>query len=156
MADKHSPEARRRNMAAVKGKNTKPEMRVRRALHGRGFRYGLHNKALPGKPDLVLPKYNAVIFVHGCFWHAHDCPAFSWPKTREAFWREKIGGNQVRDAANIEALLASGRRVAVIWECALKGKHKPGFEDVIDTLSDWLQHGDKQPHLSLAGRPPAD
>lgn len=138
MADKHTPEARRRNMAAVKGKNTKPEMLVRRALHGRGFRYGLHNKTLPGKPDLVLPKYRAVIFVHGCFWHKHDCPAFTWPKTREDFWRAKIGGNVVRDAANIEALLASGLRVAVIWECTMKGKRKLPFDAMIDTLEAWL------------------
>lgn len=126
-------------MAAVKGKNTKPELLVRRALHARGFRYGLHNKHLPGKPDLSLPKYGAVIFVHGCFWHAHDCPAFSWPKTREDFWREKISGNAARDAANIKALRARGLRVAIVWECAMKGKHKPAFDDIIDALADWLR-----------------
>ena len=147
MADKHSPEARRRNMAAVKGKNTKPEMMIRRALHARGFRYGLHNKHLPGTPDLSLPKYGAVIFVHGCFWHAHDCPAFSWPKTRDAFWREKIGGNAVRDAANIAALLEAGLRVAVVWECTMKGKAKWPIEDIAQALADWLR-GD-QPRLTL-------
>ena len=147
MADRHTPDARRRNMAAVKGKNTKPEMAVRRALHGRGFRYGLHNKTLPGKPDLYLPKYGAVIFVHGCFWHAHDCPAFSWPKTREDFWRAKIGGNAERDKANIDALLSRGLRVAVVWECAIKGKNKRSPEAVADDLSLWLR-GDG-PRLDL-------
>ena len=149
MADRHSPEARRRNMSAVKGKNTKPEMLIRRALHARGFRYGLHNKTLPGKPDLTLPKYNAVIFVHGCFWHSHDCPAFSWPKTREDFWRDKIGGNKQRDGRNLEALLNDGRRVAVIWECALKGKNKPPFETVTGALTEWLKDPDAPPHLNL-------
>ncbi len=147
MADKHSPEARRRNMAAVKGKNTKPELAVRRALHARGFRYGLHNKTLPGKPDLYLPKYRAVIFVHGCFWHAHDCPAFSWPKTREAFWREKIGGNAARDAANIAALFDAGLRVAVVWECTMKGKAKRPIDEIADALADWLRSG--APALTL-------
>ena len=147
MADKHSPEARRRNMAAVKGKNTKPELAVRRALHARGFRYGLHNKTLPGKPDLYLPKYRAVIFVHGCFWHAHDCPAFSWPKTREAFWREKIGGNAARDAANSAALRGAGLRVAVVWECTMKGKAKRPIDEIADALADWLRSG--APALTL-------
>ena len=138
MADRHSPAVRRKNMAAVKGKNTKPEMMIRRALHGAGFRYSLHRKDLPGKPDMVLPKYKAVIFINGCFWHGHDCPAFSWPKTREAFWREKIGGNIKRDRRNLELLHTSGWRVAIVWECALKGKRKRSVETIVNRISAWL------------------
>ena len=149
MADKHTPEARRRNMAAVKGKNTKPELQIRKALHGRGFRYGLHNKTLPGKPDLTLPKYGAAVFVHGCFWHGHDCPAFSWPKTREDFWREKIGKNKVRDAANLQALLTARLRVAVVWECAIKGKHKRPVDEVVDALAAWLRDAGGPARLEL-------
>jgi DNA mismatch endonuclease (patch repair protein) len=105
-------------MAAIKGRNTKPEMRVRSILHALGYRYRLHRKDLPGKPDVVLPKYHTVIFVHGCFWHCHDCP---WgkvvPKTRAAFWSNKRGGNVLRDGKHRAALEATGWRVVTIWEC---------------------------------------
>lgn len=138
MADRHSSEIRRKNMAAVKGKNTKPELMVRRGLHGRGFRYSLHRKNLPGKPDLTLPKYDAVIFVNGCFWHGHDCRAFSWPKTRQAFWREKISRTIERDNENNKLLIEQGWRVATIWECTLKGPNKFGIEKVTQGLSEWL------------------
>jgi len=125
-------------MAAVKAKNTKPELMVRRALHARGFRYTLHRKDLPGKPDIVLPKYKAVIFVNGCFWHGHDCSAFSWPRTRADFWRNKIEGNIARDLRN-EALLSESRwRVATVWECSLKGKTKRGISSVADEIETWL------------------
>jgi len=147
MADRHSKEARSRNMAAVKSKNTKPEMLVRRGLHGMGYRYGLHYKNLPGKPDLVLPKYKAVIFVNGCFWHGHDCPRFTWPKTREAFWRDKISVNKDRDLKTFEALENLGWRIALIWECALKGKYKPKPETVLIALSDWLQSDQLQLYI---------
>lgn len=139
MADRHSKEVRSRNMAAVKSKNTKPEMLIRRGLHGMGYRYCLHRKDLPGKPDLVLPKFKAVIFVNGCFWHGHDCPRFSWPKTREAFWRDKISGNKDRDLKSYKALERIGWRKAVVWECALKGKYKLEPETVLSALSEWLK-----------------
>lgn len=113
-------EVRSRNMAAIKGKDTKPEMLVRRALHRAGFRYRLHVRELPGRPDIVLPKYRLVIFVHGCFWHHHRCPAFVWPKTRAAFWREKIEGNAKRDRKVRAALRASGWTPIVVWECELE------------------------------------
>ena len=93
-------------------------MIIRRGLHARGFRYRLHERRLPGRPDLILPKYHAVIFVNGCFWHGHECALFKWPKTREEFWREKIGSNIARDKASSEALNGAGWRIAVVWERA--------------------------------------
>lgn len=125
-------------MAAIRGSDTLPELIVRKALHARGFRYRLHTKELPGKPDIVLPKYNAIILVHGCFWHGHDCRLFKWPKTREEFWREKIGRNQARDTAVGLELGAGGWRLAVVWECALKGRGRLPLSHVIDSLSAWL------------------
>ncbi|GER23584.1 very short patch repair endonuclease [Zafaria cholistanensis] len=122
MADKITPEARSRNMAAVRSTNTKIEVAIRRSLHSRGFRYRVNVKQLPGKPDIVLPRYQAVIMVHGCFWHGHDCPLFRWPKTRQEFWEEKIGGNQARDERVVKQLTEAGWRIATVWECALRGQ----------------------------------
>lgn len=136
-------------MAAIRRADTKPEMLIRRGLHARGFRYRLHDRQLPGRPDLTLSKHNAVIFVNGCFWHGHDCPMFRWPATRQEFWRAKITGNLERDVRNIAALLSSGWRVALIWECALKGRGKLPPEAVIDSLIDWLCSGGKR--LTLEG-----
>nr|WP_170335650.1 very short patch repair endonuclease [Ruegeria arenilitoris] len=144
MADVHDRQTRSRNMAAIRGEDTKPELIIRRGLHARGFRYRLHGRKLPGRPDLVLPKYQAVIFVNGCFWHGHQCPLFKWPKTREEFWRNKIGGNVARDQKNFAALQAADWRVATVWECALKGKGRQNVADVIDTLSQWLSCGDAE------------
>jgi DNA mismatch endonuclease (patch repair protein) len=118
MADVHTPEQRSRNMAAIKGKDTKPEKRVRSALHALGYRFRLHGAGLPGRPDIVLPKHRTVIFVHGCFWHSHNC---RWgrvvPKTRAGFWEEKRRGTSERDVRNIKALEAAGWRVRIVWEC---------------------------------------
>ncbi|WP_367646976.1 very short patch repair endonuclease [Ruegeria arenilitoris] len=144
LADVHDRQTRSRNMAAIRGEDTKPELIIRRGLHARGFRYRLHGRKLPGRPDLVLPKYQAVIFVNGCFWHGHQCPLFKWPKTREEFWRNKIGGNVARDQKNFAALQAADWRVATVWECALKGKGRQNVADVIDTLSQWLSCGDAE------------
>ncbi len=138
MADVVDPATRSRMMSGIRGKNTKPELTIRKALHARGFRYRLHCK-LPGKPDLCLPKYRAVIFVHGCFWHGHDCHLFKWPKTRPAFWREKIGRNRAVDSLALTALSQAGWRVATVWECALKGKTRLQLEDVIASLDRWLR-----------------
>lgn len=126
-------------MSGIKGANTKPEMIIRSGLHKRGFRFRLHDKKLPGKPDLVLRKYNAVIFVNGCFWHKHDCHLFNWPKTRQAFWREKIEGNAARDEKNVQALLDASWRVMTVWECALKGKTRRPEDEVIEILCAWLE-----------------
>lgn len=125
-------------MRAIRGKDTRPEMYVRKALHAAGFRYRLHSRDLPGKPDLVLPKYRAVVFVHGCFWHQHNCSMFKMPTERRDFWREKITGNATRDAATRQKLLDQGWRVAIIWECALKGRNKLPAESLVRTLAEWL------------------
>lgn len=121
MADTMTPEQRSRCMAAIKSNDTKPEMLVRRYLHAKGFRYGLHNKKLPGSPDIVLRRYKTVIFVHGCFWHGHEnCKYYRMPKSNVEFWRTKIGRNRTRDERNIQDLKKQGWRVIVIWECQLK------------------------------------
>jgi len=121
MADVHSKEIRSYNMSRIKGKDTKPEMLVRKFLHKNGFRYRLHAKDLPGKPDIVLPKYKTVIFIHGCFWHGHEgCRYFVVPKTRTEWWLNKINGNIANDAVAENALLAAGWKIITIWECELK------------------------------------
>ena len=99
-----TPAVRSRMMSGIRGKNTKPELLIRKALFAQGFRYRLHDKLLPGKPDLVFPKYHAVIQINGCFWHGHDCSLFKWPSSSSEFWREKITGNRQRDAANCQEL----------------------------------------------------
>ncbi len=139
MPDVHDPATRSRNMAAIKGKNTKPEIRIRKELFRRGYRYRIHEKNLPGKPDIVLPKYKAVIFVHGCFWHGHDCSLFKVPQTRTEFWMEKIRGNRERDIRSQRALLQMGWRTCTIWECATKGSFKLSVDDIGELVSDWLQ-----------------
>jgi DNA mismatch endonuclease (patch repair protein) len=129
MGDVHEPEVRSYNMSRVKGKNTKPELKVRSALHSRGLRFNLNGRSkgglLPGKPDLVLPKYRTVIFVHGCFWHAHeDCKYFKFPETRRDFWKKKLMSNRRRDQQNVIDLKEGGWRVLVIWTCELKTSEK--------------------------------
>jgi len=118
---KETPEQRSRTMRAVKGADTAPEMAVRRMAHQMGYRFRLHRKDLPGKPDLVFPRLRKVVFVHGCFWHGHACARGARaPKANAEYWRVKIARNRFRDAANITALEAKGWRAAVIWECELK------------------------------------
>lgn len=138
MADVHEPETRSYNMSQIQGKDTKPEMLVRRFLHSNGFRYRLHVKNLPGKPDLVLPKYNSVIFVHGCFWHAHeDCKYFKIPQTRTEWWKEKLFGNKERDERNIEELEGQGWNVIVVWGCELKPqKRKVTLKSLVEKLTN--------------------
>ncbi len=138
MTDVVDSKTRSRMMAGIKGKNTRPEILVRSALHMRGFRFKLHDKTLPGKPDLVLPKYKAVINVHGCFWHGHDCKFFKVPSTRTDFWLSKINGNRSRDGLQKEALLEQGWRVLTIWECALRSKKPDNLHSTIDQISIWL------------------
>lgn len=152
MADVHDKATRSRNMAAIRGKNTKPELLVRSALHRAGFRFRLHSD-LPGKPDIVLPKYKAVIFVHGCFWHRHDCPAFKQPGGENAaFWRAKLDRNVERDLEVAAQLDALGWRQLIIWECALRGKRKLLVEEVVRQIAGWLksesQTGELPPQIS--------
>ena len=138
MADIVSKTTRSKMMSNIKGKNTVPEILIRRALHKRGFRYRLHDKRLPGKPDMVFPKYKAVIQVHGCFWHRHNCHLFKWPSTRKRFWKEKISSNVERDTRNLMKLNQSGWRILIIWECALKGRYRLTEVGVIDKTVLWL------------------
>lgn len=121
MTDVVDNKTRSRMMSGIKGKNTIPELKIRRFLHKHGFRYGLHKDTLPGKPDLVMPKYKLVIFINGCYWHRHDnCIYTTTPKTRTGFWSKKLSDNKKRDQRNYEALIKHGWRVLVIWECGLK------------------------------------
>lgn len=138
MVDVVDPATRSRMMSGIRGKNTKPELLIRKALHARGFRYRLHCD-LPGKPDICLPKHRAVIFVHGCFWHGHGCHLFKWPKTRPEFWRGKIERNCEVDRAAEEKLAQAGWRVGDVWECALKGKTRLPLADVVHNLDAWLR-----------------
>lgn len=137
-----TPEQRRLNMSRVRGKHTSPELIVRRALHAIGFRFRLHPSGMPGRPDLVLPKWRAVIFVHGCFWHQHDCHLFKLPATRPVFWQEKLSRNAVRDAENLKALHASDWRTLVIWECAVRGRTRLEAEQLLDDCRNFLLSDD--------------
>lgn len=140
MADIVDARTRSRMMSGIRGKDTHPEVLLRRALHARGFRYRLHVRGLPGRPDLVLPKYGAVILVHGCFWHRHaGCRYATVPKTRAEFWNAKFRRNIERDRLDHRALLDAGWRVATVWECALR---KDRRESTVEALAEWLT--DKQ------------
>ena len=148
-ADRVTPEVRSRMMAGIRGRNTKPELAIRSALHRRGYRFRLHCRDLPGKPDLVFPKHRAVVLVHGCFWHGHGCHLFRWPETRSGFWREKIHSNMARDRAQHSALADAGWRVATIWECALKGRTRLPIEIIAERCAAWLESGERE--LGLSG-----
>lgn len=150
MADVVSAEVRSRMMSGIRGKNTKPELLIRKGLHAAGFRYRLHSARLPGKPDLVFPKYQAVIFIHGCFWHGHGCHLFRMPSSNTAFWQEKIAGNIARDRLAVERLEQSGWRIATVWECALKGKTRRKTDGVIADIAGWLAGGAAK--LEIGGR----
>jgi len=130
--DRVTREQRSKMMAAVRSKNTKPELLVRRKLHARGYRFRLHRRDLPGTPDIVFPSRKSVIFVNGCFWHGHACPSGSLPATRRAFWKAKIDRNKDRDAKNRGELEAGGWSVLVVWECDLR---QPG---AVDRIASWL------------------
>ena len=137
MDDKLDATSRSRNMSAIRSRDTKPEIALRSALHAKGFRFRLYDKRLAGRPDLVLPKYGAVVFVHGCFWHQHDgCRYAATPKTRTEFWQQKFNRNLIRDRLVSSELLATGWRVAVIWECALRGCR---ISDTAADLAKWLR-----------------
>ncbi len=138
MADVHSPETRSFNMSQIKGKNTKPEELVRRYLFSHGFRYRKNVSTLPGKPDIVLPKYKTCIFVNGCFWHKHEgCRYFVWPKNNAEFWKKKITGNVERDLRQQNELRLLGWNVVVIWECELK---KDRFNETMASVTDNLRN----------------
>ncbi|MCR4308001.1 MAG: very short patch repair endonuclease [Candidatus Berkelbacteria bacterium] len=141
MTDIVGKDTRSRMMSGIKGKDTKPEMIVRMRLHALGYRYRLHDKRFPGKPDLYFPKYDAAIFVNGCFWHRHYCSYFNWPSTRPEFWRDKLEGNAIRDERNKEYLIGKGIRSLVIWECAIRDKSVTEIDGVIEIAERWLVSG---------------
>lgn len=134
-------------MAAIRGKDTKPELIVRRGLHARGLRYRLHCKNLPGKPDLVFPSRRIVLFVNGCFWHAHEgCKYFKIPRTDREKWKSKLVGNRARDQRNQEQLTASGWRVLIVWECAVKQKSAAELTRFLDTLASEVRSAESCQH----------
>ncbi len=143
MTDIVDKKTRSRMMSSIRGKDTKPEMTLRRALHARGFRFRLHVRDLPGRPDLVFPKFRAVVFVHGCFWHRHPgCPRATTPATRVEFWLEKFRANVSRDRRNSERLKESGWRVHTVWECELTGVL---LGCTVEGVAEWLKSGTTLP-----------
>lgn len=151
MTDILTPEERSRVMSRIRGRDTQMEVWLRKRLFARGLRYRIHVKSLPGRPDLVLRKYGAVIFIHGCFWHGHNCHLFRLPATRTNFWRDKILSNRHRDRRNVEALRKDGWRVLEIWECSWRGKTRQDPEKTVARVAEWLEQGEAVE--SITGRP---
>jgi DNA mismatch endonuclease (patch repair protein) len=147
MPDKFSGKTRSLMMSGIKYKDTKPEMMIRKALFKSGFRYRLHNAKLPGKPDLELKKYMAVVLVHGCFWHGHDCRYFVWPKNNKEFWQEKISGNKKNDKIVMEKLQRLGYRICIFWECVTRDKDM--FPRAMVKLRSWLPSNDGFLEISI-------
>lgn len=151
MADIVDKATRSRMMAGIRGKDTRPEIQLRRALHALGLRFRLHAPDVPGRPDIVFPKYRAVILVHGCFWHRHaNCKFATVPATRPEFWQTKFTSNIARDKRDVAALLEAGWRVGIVWECALKSA---GAAAIAQNVAAWLNGID---HLMELGSPNAD
>jgi len=128
-------------MSLIKGKDTQSELAIRKRLFAHGFRYRLHYKKLPGKPDIVLPRYRAVIFLNGCFWHVHNCDLFKWPATRNDFWKKKLNRNKKLDKINNVAILKLGWRVLTIWECSFRGtgsRKGKTFDAIFGKVTKWL------------------
>jgi DNA mismatch endonuclease (patch repair protein) len=138
MVDVVDRATRSRMMSGIRGRDTKPEMEIRSALHRQGFRFRLHVSSLPGRPDLVFPKYNAVIFVHGCFWHGHQCRYFRLPETRRTFWKNKIEMNRLRDARVRAETISINWRCLIIWECSLRGRSGAERRKVYSKTAKWL------------------
>lgn len=154
MTDIVDPRTRSRMMSGIKGSNTKPETLVRSRLHRLGFRFRIHDSRFPGKPDIVLPKYSSAIFVHGCFWHCHDCKYFKWPKTRRKFWKDKLQSNKSRDDRQISELHELGFRTMIIWECALKRLADHDERRLINEIADWIRNGNR--HVEFSSVPSRD
>ncbi len=138
MVDVLSAEQRRLNMSRIRGRDTKPELFIRRGLHALGLRYRLQDRKLPGRPDLVFCRFRAVIFVHGCFWHGHNCSMFKLPQTRQEFWETKIASNRARDVRATDELLEKGWRIANVWECSLRGPGKLPEGEVLKRCFEFL------------------
>ena len=125
-------------MSRIRSQDTKPELLLRSGLHRRGFRFRLHQKNLPGRPDVVLAKHRVALFVNGCFWHVHDCPHFAWPATRRKFWKTKLLQNRERDKIAVQLLRQEGWRVLIVWECAVKGPQRMGFNELLDLCEQFI------------------
>ena len=149
--DTVTSEIRSRIMGNVRQKNTNPEKVLRTALHNSGLRYRLHDRALPGTPDIVIRRYRAAIFVHGCFWHSHGCQRSTVPKSNRVFWESKFRANRDRDERNRLGLLERGWRVLVVWECSLTGKRALRLEDAVNEIREWLVGSIAE--LEISGRP---
>lgn len=150
MPDVLSTEQRSYCMSRIRGKNTKPELLIRSGLFALGLRFRLHDRKLPGSPDLILAKHHAVIFVHGCLWHKHDCHLFQWPRTNARFWRSKICKNHKKDLDNALRLREAGWRVLTVWECALRGRYSFEENKLIERIARWIRSGRGQ--LQICGR----
>lgn len=137
--DTVEPHIRSKIMASVGQKNTGVEVLLRKALHHRGLRYRLHDRSLPGSPDLVFPRFHAVVFVHGCYWHAHGCHRSTVPKTRKAFWSAKFSANKARDLKKADTLRAAGWRVLTVWECSLRGKSARPVHAIAARVHRWIE-----------------
>ncbi len=136
-------------MQRIRGKDTAPEMMLRRLLHAAGFRYRLHDKKLPGRPDLVFPRFKVAMFVHGCFWHGHACPNFKLPATKPEFWEAKIAGNKIRDKRSCSALTDAGWRILTVWECSLKGPGRLTGESIARQCERFISG--RQQELEISG-----
>ncbi len=149
MTDIVDSATRSRMMRGIKSRNTKPELLIRSILHRKGFRFRLHVRDLPGKPDIVLPKFRAVVFIHGCFWHGHEnCRLFKLPGTRLEFWQKKIYSNKKNDSKAIELLLSENWRVCVIWECRIR-QDKKNLHQLADIISNFIKSS--SPFIELRG-----
>lgn len=148
MTDIVPPKIRSRMMSGIRGKNTQPERLLRSELHKLGWRYRLHYRQLPGKPDMVFPRHHAIILINGCFWHGHDCHLFKWPQTRPEFWRTKIEENRARDRRNQTIYREQGWKTLIVWECSLKGRSKLGIRQVAMIADKWLQFDTQDAEIS--------
>src|SRR5690242_15228147 len=139
MVDIVDSATRSRMMSGIRGRNTKPEILIRSLLHRQGFRFRLDARDLPGRPDIVLPRYRAVVLIHGCFWHGHDCALFKMPATRHEFWAKKIAANRARDARNADMLKRAGWRVLTVWECSLRGPSRRPPAEVLRSCTRFIK-----------------
>lgn len=152
MSDVLTSAQRKLNMSKIRGRDTKPEMVIRRGLHALGFRFRLHSRALPGRPDIVLPKYRAAVFVHGCFWHLHGCALSKMPTTRKTFWERKLLNNAQRDRNVVEQLRTVGWKVIIVWECALRGATRLDAKNVIGSTASAIRRSESGLLLQVEGQ----
>ncbi|MDH4428172.1 MAG: very short patch repair endonuclease [Acidovorax sp.] len=141
MTDIVDSATRSRMMSGIRGRDTKIELALRKALHASGLRYRLHYRKLPGRPDMAFIGAKAAVFINGCFWHGHDCPFFRLPASNVEFWRAKIDANRSRDIATLDALHGLGWRTAIVWECAMRGRPANEFSALVGRLKEWIREG---------------